>query len=122
MRRIIGLGIMLHLAGAHLAVAGGADVLDVIVTSEKAGIFDFETTVQHADEGWEHYADRWEILGPDQLLLAERVLQHPHVDEQPFTRALSGVKIGEGVETVTVRAHDSVHDYDGEEMQVRLPR
>ncbi len=78
--------------------------------------------VRHADEGWKHYADRWEVLSPEGELLATRVLRHPHVEEQPFTRALSGVKIPLSVEKVRIRARDSVHGYGGEEVEIELPR
>ncbi|MEM7643100.1 MAG: hypothetical protein AAF366_11285, partial [Pseudomonadota bacterium] len=66
----------------------------------------------------EHYADGWEVLGPDGARLGYRELLHPHVTEQPFTRSLSGVEIPEGVERVTVRAHDNV---DGWGAAVEVP-
>jgi hypothetical protein len=110
------------LLGARIASAGPADVVDVQVTREAGGTYHFDVTVRHADEGWEHYADRWEIVGPDGRILATRPLRHPHVDEQPFTRDLSGVKIPDGITRVTVRAHDSRHGFGGKELSVQLPR
>ncbi|WP_298434687.1 hypothetical protein [uncultured Jannaschia sp.] len=80
----------------------------------------FDVTVSHADTGWEHYADGWEVLGPDGMRLGYRELLHPHVTEQPFTRSLRGVEVPEGVGTVTVRAHDNVHGW-GEAVEVTLP-
>jgi hypothetical protein len=59
---------------------------------------------------------------PDGTVLASRVLLHPHETEQPFTRSLGGVTIPEGIERVTVRAHDTVHAYGGTELEVELPR
>lgn len=53
--------------------------------------------------------------------MAVRELAHPHVHEQPFTRSLDGVEIPEGVEKVTIRAHDSVHEYGGEEIDAVVP-
>lgn len=100
--------------------AGEADVVDVRYAQASDGTFAFEVTLRHADAGWDHYADRWEIVGPDGTVIATRVLAHPHVDEQPFTRGLSGVEIGDDVAEVTVRAHDSVHGYGGQEMTVAL--
>jgi hypothetical protein len=49
-----------------------------------SGVYRFSVTVRHADEGWDHYADRWEVLTSDGTLLATRTLYHPHVNEQPF--------------------------------------
>jgi hypothetical protein len=50
------------------------------------------------------------------------VLRHPHVDEQPFTRALEDVRIPADVERVRVRAGDSKHGTGGEEVEVRVER
>ena len=45
-------------------------------------------TLAHPDTGWDHYADGWEVVTGDGTSLGLRVLAHPHVDEQPFTRSL----------------------------------
>ncbi len=103
------------------AVAGEADVLAVEVTRASDDTYGFSVTVQHADSGWEHYADRWEVLGPGGEILATRVLAHPHVEEQPFVRSLSGVTLPAGLAAVTLRAHDSEHGYGGAEVTVALP-
>ena len=76
--------------------------------------------MRHDDSGWEHYADRWEVLKPDGEVLATRVLAHPHETEQPFTRSLSRVRIPASVTEVVVRAHDSVHGFGGAELRVPL--
>lgn len=60
-------------------------------------------TLSHPDAGWDHYADGWEVLTPDGRSLGVRVLGHPHVEEQPFTRTLSGVKIPEGITELRIR-------------------
>ena len=104
------------------AWAGEADVLRVKVTSEAGGTWRFDVTVSHADAGWDHYADRWEVVGPDGAVLGTRMLLHPHVDEQPFTRSLSGIAIRAGVDRLRLRAHDSVHAFGGAEMTVELLR
>ncbi len=64
----------------------------------------FSVTLSHPDSGWDHYADGWEVLAPDGTSLGLRVLVHPHVDEQPFTRSLSGVTLPEGLTRVLIRA------------------
>lgn len=100
--------------------AGEADVLDVKIQRTGAGIFTFTVTVRHDDEGWDHYASQWEVLGPGDVVMGTRVLYHPPVGEQPFTRSLPGVQIPEGVSEVTIRARDSVHGFGGKELQVQL--
>lgn len=102
-----------------LASAGEADVLKVDVARDGAG-YAFSVTLQHNDEGWQHYADKWEVVAPDGQVLATRVLYHPHVNEQPFTRSLSGVSIASTVTSVSVRAHDSIHGYGGKTVKVTL--
>ena len=114
-------GIVLAIAIALSAQAGEADVVGVEVSKQSDGLYRFEVTVLHKDEGWDHYADKWDVLAPDGSLLGTRILYHPHVDEQPFTRSLPGVKIPSGTDPVTIRAHDSVHKYGGIDAKVQLP-
>ncbi len=106
---------------ADPAKAGPADVLEVEARPSGGG-WSFDVTVAHADTGWEHYADAWRLVGPDGAVHGTRTLYHPHVGEQPFTRSLSGVVIPEGVASVTVEAHDSVHGWGGAAVEVTLPR
>lgn len=101
-------------------LAGEVDVIAVETQHSADGRYDFSVTLQHEDSGWEHYADRWEVLSPDGKVLATRVLYHPHVDEQPFTRSLSHVQIPSGLDEVVVRGHDKVHGYGGKTYTVRL--
>lgn len=99
--------------GSQQVVANEVKILDVTAKRE-IGLFGetylFVVTLEHNDEGWEHFADRWEVWTPDgETLLDTRSLAHPHVEEQPFTRSLSGVKIPEGINQVLIRAYDLVH-------------
>ncbi len=103
-------------------MAGEVDVLSVKADCDTADTCSFSVQVQHADSGWEHYADAWEVTTVDGTLLATRVLAHPHVNEQPFTRSLLNVSIPADVDEVMVRAHDSVHGYGGAQVKVRLER
>lgn len=121
MKRAIAPALFCLLALAGPAVGGEADVVGVEVRRDGGG-WTFDVTVRHADTGWEHYADRWDVVAPDGTVLATRTLYHPHVSEQPFTRSLRGVAIADEIDAVTLRAHDSVHGYGGEEIQVSLPR
>ncbi|MBW8640429.1 hypothetical protein K1W69_24775 [Hoeflea sp. WL0058] len=102
------------------AAAGEVDVQAVDARQAANGSWTFSVTLRHDDEGWDHYADRWDVVGPDGTVYGERVLLHPHVEEQPFTRSLSGVEIPEGVNSVTVRGHDKVHGFGGAEFTIDL--
>ncbi|MBW1644073.1 MAG: hypothetical protein JRJ76_14675 [Deltaproteobacteria bacterium] len=107
---------------SSISFAEEADVLNVEVKKMSKGTYQFSVTVSHKDEGWNHYADKWDIAAPDGTILATRTLHHPHVDEQPFTRSLSGVKISSKIKKVTVRANDSVHGFGGKTISVTLPQ
>ena len=102
------------------AVAGDAEIVDVALSRAADG-WRADVTLRHADSGWDHYADAWELRGPDGVVYGRRVLLHPHVEEQPFTRSLSGMMIPEGVREVTVHAHDTVHGWAAQPMTVTLP-
>ncbi|MEM5585203.1 MULTISPECIES: hypothetical protein [unclassified Roseibium] len=102
-------------------MAGDVDIVGA--TAKMSGnSWTFSVTLKHADSGWDHYADLWQVLTPDGNLLGERVLLHPHVNEQPFTRSLSGVTVPEGLDTVIIRARDTVHGVSPDSFELRLPR
>ena len=110
-----------------LVLAGGAARADAprVVHAEASpngdGTYTVTATVRHGDTGWDHYADNFEVLAPDGTLLDRRVLYHPHVDEQPFTRSTHGVKVPAGINSVIVRAHDKVHGYGKGTVTINLP-
>ncbi|HMQ94827.1 MAG TPA: hypothetical protein PKA33_18265 [Amaricoccus sp.] len=93
-----------------VAMAGEPRVTAATATREGA-TWRFEVTVAHADTGWEHYVDGWEIAAPDGSRLGYRALLHPHVTEQPFTRALGGVAVPPELGRVAIRAHDSLRGW-----------
>ena len=112
----IGVVFMILIQSAN---AGEADVIDVKVTGNGTS-FQFSVAVMHGDTGWEHFADAWEVVGEDGTIYGKRVLYHPHVSEQPFTRNGSA-EIPLGIKKVIVRAHDSVDGYGGKEILIELP-
>lgn len=108
------------IAGAAVAWADLPVVEDVRVSQQGKGSYRFDVTVRHADSGWDHYADRWEVLDASGKVIATRVLAHPHEHEQPFTRSLSGILIPAGTSKVWVRAHDKVHGNGEQKFEVTL--
>jgi hypothetical protein len=117
------LGAMVFVAAGAGGLAGEADVLSVEVRKDGDGLYSFAVTVRHADTGWDHYANAWEVVAPDgKTILGTRTLFHPHENEQPFTRSLSGVRIPAAVTEVIVRARDSVHGFGGKEVAVKIER
>ncbi len=120
MRKLLVWGALAWL-GTAPAMAGEADIIGVEVTKQGDREYAFSVTVRHADDGWKHYADAWDVLSVDRKVLGIRTLLHPHVNEQPFTRSLSGVTVPAGTTEVILRAHDSVHGHGGREQRVKLP-
>jgi hypothetical protein len=103
------------------ARAGEVNIVDAEARVSSDGRYSFAVTLRHADNGWDHYADRWDVLGPDGGVLGSRVLMHPHVAEQPFTRSLSGIEIPGQLKAVFIRAHDKQHGDTKKQFKVLLP-
>ena len=125
MNNFVWLMILGAIVGGHsIAWAGNADVVDAqaACSGHEELVCQFTVTVRHADEGSSHFADRWEVLSLDGTVLQTRKLHHPHVNEQPFTRSVSGVRISPLTKQVRIRAHDSLHGYGGKELIIDLPR
>ena len=59
-------------------------------------------------------------MKPDPFSQFTRALRHPHVEEQPFVRTQNGITLPDGVDKVTVRAHDKKHGWGGAEIVVDL--
>ncbi|WP_269582140.1 hypothetical protein [Roseibium sp. Sym1] len=118
------------LAGALFVVLGNgvgsvqADTVDIVAAtaSHSGNSWTFSVTLKHGDTGWDHYADLWQVFSADGTMLGERVLLHPHVNEQPFTRSLSGVDIPADVSEVIIRARDSVHGVSAQEYRLKLQK
>ncbi len=104
---------------ATTSAPGCAHVVAVDVEPSPPSGFAFAVTVRSDDVGWDGYADRWEVV-LDGAVVGERILTHPHVEEQPFTRSQSGIQVPSGSE-VAVRAHHTVGGWCGATMTVRVP-
>jgi hypothetical protein len=96
---------------ASVANAEAPEITKVQAT-QLGGTWRFDVSILHPDTGWDHYADGWRVLDMDGNELGMRVLTHPHVNEQPFTRSLSGVAIPEGTKQVQIQARDLPHGWN----------
>ncbi|MBO6604678.1 MULTISPECIES: hypothetical protein [Rhodophyticola] len=89
-----------------LPLAAFAEPPEIVAAAYSAGRV--SVTLAHPDTGWDHYADGWQVELEDGTVLGTRVLLHPHVEEQPFTRSLGNVVIPAGVTQVFIRARCNV--------------
>ncbi|MFQ5995837.1 MAG: hypothetical protein ACE5K1_12190 [Acidiferrobacterales bacterium] len=106
----------------YVGVPGHAGEVEIAMATftQRTDVWDVQVTLRHADTGWEHYADAWRIVTEDGKTIGTRTLYHPHVDEQPFTRGLQAVTIPSHVSIVFVEAHDKVHGWGPDRLQVDL--
>jgi len=111
----------LFISTVFTANAGEAQVVKVEIRALGGDEYRIDTTLEHADTGWDHYADAWLVFDEQGKLLGERVLYHPHVNEQPFTRSLT-VKIPASVKTIIIKAKDSVHGLSEVGKEIEVPK
>jgi len=98
-----------------------AQVTEVVANKRSDGSWCIDTSVRHNDQGWQHYADRWEVLDLKGNLLGYRVLGHPHDNEQPFTRSRCKIKIPSEISKIMVRAKCNKHGFGGKPFMLDLP-
>ena len=114
------LGALIGIAPVGIANAGEADVVEGVITALGENRYRIDATVLHADEGWDHYANRWDVLAADGRVLGSRELAHPHENEQPFTRSLT-LTLPEGISVIRLQANDSVHGLGGKTVELSVP-
>ena len=101
--------------------AGDVEIV-MVVLSKLGDKWVCETTLRHDDRGWDHYADAWRVVAASGKILGTRTLYHPHVDEQPFTRSLSGITIPAEARIIFIEAHDKVHGWSATRVEIDLTK
>ncbi|MEM9247500.1 MAG: hypothetical protein AAGB05_02275 [Pseudomonadota bacterium] len=98
-------------------VASAADPAEIVAAEVRPSgtVWTVSVTLRHGDTGWDDYADGWRIVTETGTVVGTRVLAHPHVNEQPFTRSLSGVTLPE--EPLFIESSTNVTGWSG----ARLP-
>lgn len=110
---------LLMLLFSYAAIAGEAEVIAAEVVHTGGNFYRFSVTLQHDDESWEHFAKAWEVLDLNGNILGARILLHPHINEQPFTRSQT-ISLPENINQVTIRAYDLVHEFSGKELTLDI--
>ena len=80
----------------------------------------FSVTLSHGDTGWDDYADGWRVVTATGEVLGTRTLYHPHVEEQPFTRSLSGVTVPASITEVFIEARTNTDGWGSARFSVTL--
>ena len=112
----------LVLAVSHSSKANDINILAAAIIHQSHGEYLVNVKLEHHDTGWQHYADEWRLVDNEGNILGTRVLQHPHVHEQPFTRSLSNVKLSSELQAVFIEAHDKVHGWTKSRLMIDLTK
>ena len=112
----------LVLAVSHSSQANDINILAAAIIHQSHGEYLVNVKLEHHDTGWQHYADEWRLVDNEGNILGTRVLQHPHVHEQPFTRSLSNVKLSSELQAVYIEAHDKVHGWTKNRLMIDLTK
>ena len=113
---------LLMLVAPMMVGAGSVEILAADFRHGSGENWSLAVTLKHGDTGWDHFADNWRVVDGEGNVLGDRVLHHPHVNEQPFTRNLSSVTIPPEIDTVYIEAHDSEHGWTSYRLKVDLNR
>lgn len=113
--------ILITCLATPLVVAADDAVIENATVRGAGPSWTFSVTLSHGDTGWDDYADGWRVVAEDGAVLGTRVLYHPHVEEQPFTRSLSGVEIPQGTKRVFVEARTNTDGWGQARFPVDLP-
>jgi hypothetical protein len=111
-------GVMLF--GVISSAAADDAVVEAVEARKSGSEWTFSVTLRHGDTGWDDYADGWRVVTDDGTELGARTLFHPHVNEQPFTRSLSGVAIPHGTPSVFIEARTNIGGWGDVRFEVSL--
>jgi hypothetical protein len=98
------------------------DVVDATAEQADDGTWTVAATISSPYDSPDRYADAFRVLdGASGDELGVRELTHPHSDEQPFTRSLTGLEIPDGVTAVVVEGRDLANGWGGATVELTLP-
>ena len=113
---------LLTLSVFNTTYADDVKIIAADFQSSNGNFWTVNVTLQHDDKGWDHYADRWQIVDSESRVLGNRVLHHPHVHEQPFTRGIGSIMLPEGVTSVFIEAHDKLHGWSPHRLMIDMKK
>lgn len=121
-KRFSSITVLLFLTTFKTALANDVKILAANFKNTANDQWSVNVTLKHNDTGWDHYADNWRVVDANGNILGDRVLFHPHENEQPFTRSLSNVHIPDDSYLIFIEAHDKVHGWTPNRMAIDLSK
>lgn len=112
---------LLIASGFPSTFANEVSIVSADLQQGQDGTWSLDIGLLHEDNGWDHYADIWRVVDEQGNVLGERVLLHPHDNEQPFVRGADGVEIPHGA-IIYIEAHDLVHGWTPHRLAVDLSK
>lgn len=106
----------------QVAKANEVEILTAALFHQSQDEYLVNVKLKHQDTGGDHYADAWRIIDDQGNILGNRILLHPHVGEQPFTRALSNVKLDDNLTHIYIEAHDNHHGWAKQKLEIDLTK
>ncbi|MBL4743129.1 MAG: hypothetical protein JKX87_00560 [Cycloclasticus sp.] len=119
-KRYVLAGFAASLLVVNSVYANEVDILSADLRNSSGDWWTTNVTIEHKDTGWEHYVDQWRVVDETGNVLGNRVLHHPHVDEQPFTRGTADINIPKGTVTIYIEAHDTVHGWSPNRLKIDM--
>lgn len=111
---------ILAIALAATPALADSPVIENVTMKKSGDSWTFNVTIKHGDTGWDDYADGWRVMDANGKELGMRTLAHPHVNEQPFTRSLSGVTIPDNVTEIGIQARDTINGWSPDIKRIKL--
>lgn len=90
-----------------------AQIEDVKAVQSKDKTWCFEVQIKHNDQGWNHYANGWQVYDLEGDIISGIIIGHPHDKKQPFIRRHCNIKIKPDVPKVVVKTRCNVHGFGG---------
>lgn len=110
---------LLMLSATSAVFAGEVKILTADFKHTGDQTWNVSVTLKHADSSWDHYADDWRIVDTGGKIIADRVLAHPHIDEQPFTRSQGQIRLPTS-DMIYIEAHDKRHGWAPQRLPVDM--
>lgn len=98
------------------------DVVEATASQDESGSWTFSVTLSSPYDTPERYADSWRVRDAGGTVYGERFLTHDHANEQPFTRAQSGIEIPDTVSEVIIEGRDQQYGWGGTTLTLTLDR